>query len=180
MSFGSPLRRLAIVLAPVWIVAGCSTVNAPTMRIAQAITPYRMDIVQGNVITSEQVQALRSGMDRQSVRGILGTPLIQSVFHADRWDYIFTIKRQGQEAQLRRVSVFFKGDALDRFEADALPTEAEFAASLIGRESREKIPALEATEAQLKAFSAPARPAAAAPARPAPPAVYPPLERAAP
>ena len=75
---------------------------------------YQPEVVQGNFVSKEQVQALRAGMPRQAVREILGTPLVTSVFHAERWDYAFTIRRQGSEPQLRRFTVYFKGDVLDR------------------------------------------------------------------
>jgi outer membrane protein assembly factor BamE len=51
--------------------------------------------VQGNVVTSEQVARVKPGMTRAQVRDILGTPLLTDPFHADRWDYLFTIRRQG-------------------------------------------------------------------------------------
>jgi outer membrane protein assembly factor BamE (lipoprotein component of BamABCDE complex) len=82
---------------------------------------YKPEVVQGNFVSREQVQALRAGMPRQAVRDVLGTPLVTSLFHSDRWDYAFTIRRQGSEPQQRRFSVFFKGDALDRIEGDPLP-----------------------------------------------------------
>ena len=91
---------------------------------------YQPEVVQGNFVSKDQVQALRAGMPRQAVRDILGTPLVTSVFHAERWDYAFTIRRQGSEPQLRRFTVYFKGDVLDRVDGDPLPTEAEFAAKL--------------------------------------------------
>ena len=64
--------------------------------------------------------------------------------------------------------MFFKGDVLDRFEGDAMPSEAEFVATLDNRRKRRgKVPPLEATEEQLKKFSAgkprPPRPPAAPP-----------------
>ena len=43
------------------------------------ITPYRAEVVQGNFVSREQVQALRIGMPRQAVRDILGTPLVTSL-----------------------------------------------------------------------------------------------------
>jgi outer membrane protein assembly factor BamE len=137
---------------------------------------YKPEVVQGNFVSREQVQALRAGMPRQAVRDVLGTPLVTSVFHADRWDYAFTIRRQGAEPQQRRFSVFFKGDALDRIEGDPLPTEAEFAAKLDNRRPPTKLPALKATESDLAKF--PTKPAtgAAQPAPPVGPVTYPPLE----
>lgn len=171
----SPLRRLA-VLAAVLCVAG--TLSACS-SVASLVTPYKVDIQQGNVVTREQAQALQPGMSRLQVRDVLGSPLLTSVFHANRWDYVFTFRRQGQAPQQRKLAVFFKGDVLERFEADELPTEAEFVASLDVRRKAAKEPVLQATEAQLKAFEqkngAPA--GAAAPSEPvAVPRSYPPLE----
>jgi outer membrane protein assembly factor BamE len=143
-----------------------------------ALEPYRMPIVQGNVVTQEQVAALKPGMSRFQVRDLLGTPLLGSVFHGDRWDYVFTFKQQGREPQARKVTVFFKGEALDRFEADQVPTVAEFASTL-GRQDNPKVPPLEATPEQLQDFPPPAQ-AAAQPPLPPLPSVYPPLETASP
>ena len=86
--------------------------------------------MQGNFVSKEQVEALKPGMSRQQVRDILGTPLLTSIFHADRWDYVFTLKRQGVPPQERKLAVFFKGNVLDRFEGDEMPSEAEFVATL--------------------------------------------------
>ena len=72
-----------------------------------------------------------------------------------------------------------RGGVVERIEADELPSETEFVSSLDARRKAEKVPPLEATEEQLKAFQARnAGPApASAPAAPATPATaYPPLE----
>jgi outer membrane protein assembly factor BamE len=143
-----------------------------------SIKPYKAEVVQGNFVSQEQVQALRPGMPKQVVRDILGTPLVASLFHADRWDYAFTIQRQGAEPQMRRFSVFFDGDRLARVEGDSLPTEAEFAAKLDNRRPPSKLPALKASEDQLAKFPARA-PQAAEPAPAAAPVAYPPLEPSA-
>jgi outer membrane protein assembly factor BamE len=137
---------------------------------------YKPEVVQGNFVSREQVQALRAGMPRQAVREVLGTPLVTSLFHSDRWDYAFTIRRQGAEPQQRRLSVFFKNDALDRIEGDPLPTEAEFAAKLDNRRPPTKLPELKASEVDLAKF--PAKPVAgkAQVALPSTPISYPPLE----
>ena len=118
------------------------------------VSPYKIDIVQGNFVSKEQAAALQNGMSRIQVRDILGTPLLTSLFHADRWDYVFTFKRQGREPQARKVTVFFKGDAMERVEADELPTEAEFVASLDSGRRAVQVPVLEASEESLAKFSA--------------------------
>ncbi len=105
---------------------------------------------------------------------MLGTPLVTSLFHADRWDYVFTLRRQGVPPQAHRLTLHFKGDMLERFEGDPMPSESEFVSLLDFKRSSDKVPALEATAAQLERFPAPP-PAAPAPAEP-PAATYPPLE----
>lgn len=178
-----PLRarlRTGLCLAICAGLAACSSFDGASMRMASIVTPYQIDVVQGNVITREQVDLLKAGMPRQSVRDLLGTPLLQSLFHADRWDYVFSFRRKGEEPQLRKLTVFFKGDAVDRFDGDPMPTEAEFVASLDSGRKAAKVPVLEASEESLKQFQqsakAPAEQPAAARALPALPASYPPLE----
>jgi outer membrane protein assembly factor BamE len=165
-------------------LAACSSFDSASNRISGIVTPYQIDVVQGNVITSEQIDLLRAGLPRQSVRDLLGTPLLQSVFHANRWDYVFSFQRKGQEPQLRKLTVFFKDDVLERFDADPMPTEAEFVASLDSGRKAGKVPELEASEESLKQFKqaakAPQTKSTSERVLPPLPASYPPLESATP
>ena len=173
----SPVRCvwLGSLLTVALTLGACGSFDNASTRLANVVTPYKIDIVQGNFVSREQAAALKEGMSRSQVRDILGTPLLTPIFHADRWDYVFTITRQGVQAQARRVTIFFKGDALLRVEADVLPTEAEFVASLDSGRKAGKVPLLEAPEASLQATPVP--PAVAAP-KALPPLrdSYPPLE----
>lgn len=169
--------RLSFLLVVGAGVAACGSLNSASGRIASAVTPYKIDIVQGNFVSKEQAAALQPGMSRLDVRNILGTPLLTSIFHADRWDYVFTFKRQGVEAQSRKVTVFFKGDLLERVEADALPTEAEFVASLDSGRKAVNVPVLDLSEQQLAQLPLPAKAVDSKPLPPLP-ASYPPLEPA--
>lgn len=167
--------RLGLTLLVGALLAACSSFDSATNRLVGVVTPYKIDIVQGNFVSREQVEALQPGMGRQQVRDILGTPLVTSLFHNDRWEYVFTLKRPGVEVQTRKLTVYFQGDSFVRSEGDEMPSESEFVATLGARTGLPKVPVLEATEAQLARF--PAR--AAPPPEPAlPPAStsYPPLE----
>ncbi|MEY2800811.1 MAG: hypothetical protein RL513_395 [Pseudomonadota bacterium] len=171
------LRRLVLGLATGAVLAGCGTIDRTTQRVAGVVQPYRTPVVQGNFVSREQVALLRPGQSRQQVRDLLGTPLLASVFHADRWDYVFTLRRQDIAPQAYRLTVYFKGEALERFEGDTMPSEAEFVASLDVSRKGKPVPALEATEAQLKRFALPAASApAAGPVAVPPVTAYPPLE----
>ncbi len=149
-----------LIIATCVVLTGCARTAAISAKLSEIplnpsgwITPYRSDVVQGNFLSSEQVALLRPGMSRTDVRNVLGTPLVSSLFHADRWDYVFTLKRQGAANQSFRYTVYFSGEALARFEGDAMPSEAEFIARLDKRSNPGKIPPLEATPAQLEAAS---------------------------
>ena len=94
--------------------------------------PYKIDVAQGNFVSKEQINALKLGMPRAQVMDILGTPLLVSVFHADRWEYVFTLKRQGVETKPYKLTVHFKGDARDKIDGEGMLTEQEFVESLSG------------------------------------------------
>jgi outer membrane protein assembly factor BamE len=178
-----PLRQSRLVLAAaaaLALLAGCGTVDSASRRITDSITPYRVEVVQGNFVSREQVEALQKGMSPDQVRQILGTPLVTSLFHGERWDYVFTLRRNGVAPQQRRLTVFFAGNAMDRVEGDTMPSESEFVSTLDNKRKTGKVPRLEATEEELRRFNANKPPAPAQPTAPAPAAAtnYPPLEPA--
>jgi len=142
-----------------------------------AITPYRVEVVHGNVVTKEQMEAVKPGLTRQQVRDILGSPLLTDVFHADRWDYVFTIRHQGAQAQSRRVVALFDGDILRSVEGGGdLPAERDFVASIDTFKTARNAAPLALTDAQLKALPVPAKPPEALAPAPVTPRSYPPLE----
>jgi outer membrane protein assembly factor BamE len=178
----TPQSRLWLLIgaaAASLCLGACSSFTERTRSALDAITPYKVEVVQGNFVSKEQVDLLKPGMSRQQVREILGTSLLNDVFHKDRWDYIFTIRRQGVEPQERRLTVFFKDDMLDHFSGDPMPSEQEFVATLDVHKRSGKVPNLEATPDQLKKYE-PSKEQQAAdaspPALPPLPPSYPPLE----
>ena len=141
--------RMAALLALGASVAACGSFNNASRKFADSITPYKVEVVQGNVIAKEQVEALQKGMSRQQVKDLLGTPLLASVFHANRWDYVFTIKRKGVPEQERRFTVYFDDTGLERYEGDEMPSEQDFVASVTTSIKNPKVPRLEATPEEL-------------------------------
>ncbi len=85
------------------------------------IKPYKMDIQQGNVLTSEMLLKLRPGMTKSQVRFILGTPLLVDSFHSNRWDYFYQLRKQGEIVNQRRVILDFENDLLVRVRGDVVP-----------------------------------------------------------
>ncbi|MGC2048979.1 MAG: outer membrane protein assembly factor BamE [Gallionella sp.] len=82
---------------------------------------YKMDIRQGNYVTSEMRDKLKLGMSRQQVRYVLGTPMISDPFHANRWDYVYLLEHHGKLIEEQRLTLYFEGDTLARIDDGSLP-----------------------------------------------------------
>ncbi|AXP06971.1 MULTISPECIES: outer membrane protein assembly factor BamE [Pseudomonas] len=83
---------------------------------------YKIDIQQGNVVTQDMIDQLRPGMTRRQVRFIMGNPLLTDTFHADRWDYLYSLQPGGGERQQERISVIFNSnDQLVSLSGDFMP-----------------------------------------------------------
>jgi len=116
------------------LLVACESVRQWTPPIIQ---PYRPDVQQGNVVTKEMVDQLAAGMTRDQVRFLLGTPALVSVFHQNRWEYVYLLKRgKGSEVQSRRLTVFFADNRVERFEADEMPPEALADNLILGRQPK--------------------------------------------
>ncbi len=169
---------LPAALVVVAALAGCGSLQSSDNFLG-VVTPYRVEVVQGNVVTSEQAALIRPGLTRAQVRDVLGSPLLADAFHADRWDYVFTIRRQGAPAQLRRVIALFKSDLLASVDTGGeLPSERDFVASIDTFKTARNAPPLALSPEQIKALPEPVRPPTAEPVPPAPTRSYPPLEPA--
>lgn len=168
--------RVSLLALPLLAgLAGCDSLQR-TDSLFGVITPYRIDIVQGNALTKEQVALIRPGLTKLQVRDVLGTPLLTDPFHADRWDYLFTLRREGTAPQRRSVIVTFEGERVKTVEAPGdLPSEREFVAS-IGRFKDLRERPLELSEAERAALPPPKRREAPAPEPVGPVRTYPPLE----
>ena len=178
----SPARLALLALATglTALLSACSGLTSVSGdRVFGLVRPYRMDIVQGNVLTKEQVTKVKPGMNRAQVRDMLGTPLLTDIFHEDRWDYVFTIRRQGIEPQKRLVVAWFDGDNLKQLDLpEDLPSENEFVTAINTRELRGDAPKLALTEEERKALPAPAKPATPAAETIGAQRSFPPLEAA--
>lgn len=88
---------------------------------APTVKPFKMDIQQGNVVTSKMLLQLRPGMTKSQVRFIMGTPLIVDSFHKDRWDYFYQLRQAGKIVEQRRVILDFDKDFLTKVRGDVVP-----------------------------------------------------------
>ncbi|VVE82343.1 outer membrane protein assembly factor BamE [Pandoraea sputorum] len=156
-------------------LAGCSTYDSVTDKVIGVVTPYRINIVQGNFVSKEAYERLKAGMTRDQVRQLLGTPLLTDIFHANRWDYVFYFKRgNASVVQERHLKVYFEGDTLARWEGgENLPTEYQLVQEIDGQKGKTvktDAPAPSTASAAAAEAAAPSPDAAAVapPAAPAP------------
>lgn len=89
---------------------------------------HKIEIQQGNVVTQEQLAKLHTGMDKRAVKALLGSPLLQDPFHADRWDYYYSTHQGEQEFERYHLRLFFAGDTLERIEQEGTFAEQEYQA----------------------------------------------------
>ncbi|HHL4081202.1 MULTISPECIES: outer membrane protein assembly factor BamE [unclassified Burkholderia] len=163
------MRSAIIAAAAVVALAGCSSYDSVTQRIAQSITPYRITVVQGNFVSQEKAAQLQVGMTREQVRALLGTPLLADMFHADRWDYLFYFKRGSTSiVQQRDLVINFSGDRVASWTgADNLPSELDLLADIDGDRGGKKAKAAAAAKKASEAAAAASAAQAAAAASPA-------------
>jgi outer membrane protein assembly factor BamE len=124
--FRSQLRRLVLCASlsvGALTLSACGLSNKLVNDPPSWLTPYRVDIGQGNLITQPMVDQLKAGMSRDQVRSILGTPLLVDPFRTNRWDYVFELRKAGRPAENRRFFVEFEGDQLSRWSGDGLPKD---------------------------------------------------------
>lgn len=104
---------LALLCAP--LLAGCG------LPRALGIAPYKIEVQQGNFISQEMTSQLKEGMSKDQVRQIMGTPLLVDIFHAERWDYIYSRETSDGKREKRRMALFFQDGKLARVDGDAMP-----------------------------------------------------------
>jgi len=114
-----------IVCLVAFAVAGCAGEQKPDEYQSSVLEDlpfvYKMTVQQGNILTEEMVDNLELGMSKRQVDFLLGTPLLTDFFHANRWDYVYTIQRGHQPMKQRYLTLHFQDDALARVEGDIRP-----------------------------------------------------------
>ncbi len=95
-------------------IVGCGS-SVPVIK------PFKLDIQQGNVVTSKMLLQLRPGMTKSQVKFIMGTPLVIDSFHTNRWDYFYQMRQAGKVIEQRRVILDFEKELLSRVRGDVVP-----------------------------------------------------------
>jgi outer membrane protein assembly factor BamE len=112
------MRYFSKIFTPICLIVSCFFVGCGSKL--PALKSYKMDIQQGNVVTSKMLLQLRPGMTKSQVRYIMGTPLIVDSFHGNRWDYFYQLRQQGKVIEKRRVILDFDKELLTTVRGDVV------------------------------------------------------------
>ena len=82
-------------------ITGCSS-----------LSPYKVPVLQGNIIEDDEIEKLRPGLTKDQVLYILGTPLASSPLQSNRWDYFYSIKIGNQNFGERKLTLLYNSENL--------------------------------------------------------------------
>jgi outer membrane protein assembly factor BamE len=102
----APLFRALVILTVAIATSGCGVL-------------YKQPIYQGNLIDESAVKQLQTGMSKQDVMTLMGSPSIADPFNQNRWDYTATqrINRRGT-TEAKNFTIWFENDAVTRWEGE--------------------------------------------------------------
>jgi outer membrane protein assembly factor BamE len=102
------MRKALLLLLAAALVSGCGII-------------YRQPVFQGTLLEKTNVDQLQTGMTRQQVFSLLGSPAVADPFHQSRWDYVQTARRRVGDTEVKTLTLYFEGDALARWEGEYFP-----------------------------------------------------------
>lgn len=112
------MNKFAVLLA----ATALFSLSACSSERVSHFPSYKLKVIQGNQLDARAVASLRLGMSRDQVQLLLGTPLLRSAFHQNRWDYTYEISRNGiiNQAETRNLTVWFENDRVVKAEGNAV------------------------------------------------------------
>lgn len=99
---------LPIVLLLATLATGCNLL-------------YKPEVQQGVLLSPEMLANLKPGMTKRQVRLLLGSPSVNDVFHPERWDYVYSLKKAGEKVAPQHLALYFRNDTLVRAEGGLAP-----------------------------------------------------------
>lgn len=89
------------------MLTGCSGINITEWRF-----PYMYPVQQGNYVTQQQFNALKVGMTKDQVAGIVGSPVSQFMFNSNQWQYTYQQYKNDKLANSYVVNINFDKNSL--------------------------------------------------------------------
>ena len=77
-----------------------------------SLSPYKVPILQGNIIDEDDISKLKEGLTKEQIQFIFGTAIIKDPFHSSRWDYYYSIQIGDNLIENKKLTIFFNADSL--------------------------------------------------------------------
>ncbi|SFX57868.1 outer membrane protein assembly factor BamE [Marinospirillum alkaliphilum] len=74
------------------------------------LSPFKLDIQQGNILDEEAIAQLSTGMTEEQVVFLLGTPLLTAPDNPAQWDYIYQLRRGEKLLEREKLRLMFTPD----------------------------------------------------------------------
>lgn len=118
LDLGLRMKKIIITLVfTVFILSGCGRLGFPGV--------HKIPIEQGNILSSDQIEQLKPGMNKSQVEYVLGTPLIKDSFDTNRWDYQYRLYKDGKLADKYKLSVYFANNKMTNYVTDVKNRSAD-------------------------------------------------------
>ena len=122
------------------LIASALLLTSFATMLAGCNLVYKQDIQQGNVLDDDNVAQLETGMTKRQILVLLGSPSVQSPFHDDRWDYMNTYARRGDDTIKRVLTLRFEDARLASVEGNYLEQDTVAARALREMQSPGEVP----------------------------------------
>ncbi|MCX7188535.1 MAG: outer membrane protein assembly factor BamE [Proteobacteria bacterium] len=117
-SFLMMRAKLIMITVITMMLVACGGISVPKLP---SLSAYKMEINQGNMITSEMRRKLKVGMTKPQVQAVIGTPLINDAFHSDHWDFVYRLEKDGKLIERQRITLYFENERLARIDDSNMP-----------------------------------------------------------
>lgn len=87
-------------------------ISLATLSACAYIHPYHAPIQQGNIINTQDVAQLRTGMTAEEVTNVMGSPVLKTLFNNNQFAYIYTLKPNNGDLVYKRVVLTFQNNRL--------------------------------------------------------------------
>lgn len=108
------------------IILSLSLLSASLMSCSTVLNHlpyvYKIDVNQGNMIDQTMIDQLRPNMTKRQVLYVMGSPMLVDYFHQNRWDYIYSSKKGGEDAEQKAIAIFFENDQVKGIQGDLKPS----------------------------------------------------------
>ena len=94
-------KKIFAVILTLFFLGACSTFSF-----------YNVPIVQGNLYEEKDLDNLARGLSKDQFKVILGTAMIQSPFHKNRWDYVNKVTVGDLVISDKKLTLYFDSNEL--------------------------------------------------------------------